>query len=59
MYKAVKENEAIWRYTEDLALHIGAPKVHWEDNTGCISVVEDKIVTTRVLKNVTTVCFIQ
>ena len=30
---------------EDLALQTGAPTVHWEDNTSCISVVEAKIVT--------------
>ena len=30
---------------EALALHTGAPTVHWEDNTSCISVVEAKIVT--------------
>ena len=33
---------------EALALHTGAPTVHWEDNTSCISVVEDKRVTPRV-----------
>ena len=33
---------------EALALHTGAPAVHWEDNTSCIYVVEDKRVTTRV-----------
>ena len=33
---------------EYLALQTGAPKVHWEDNTICISVVEAKIVTPRV-----------
>ena len=30
---------------EALALHTGAPTVHWEDNKICISVVEAKIVT--------------
>ena len=33
---------------EALALHTGAPTVHWEDNTSFISVVEAKRVTTRV-----------
>ena len=28
-----------------LALHTGAPRVQWGDNTSCISVVEAKIVT--------------
>ena len=31
---------------EALALHTGAQKFHWEDNTGSISFVEAKIVTT-------------
>ena len=30
---------------EDSALHTGAPIVNWEDNTSCIYVVENKIVT--------------
>ena len=33
---------------EALALHTGAPTVHWEYNTSYISVVESKRVTTRV-----------
>ena len=33
---------------EELALHTGAPTVHWEYNTSFISVVEAKIVTRRV-----------
>ena len=33
---------------EALALHIGAPKLNWEDNTIFISVVEAKLVTPRV-----------
>ena len=33
---------------EALVLHNGAPTVHWDDNTSCISVVEAKIVTPRV-----------
>ena len=33
---------------EALALHTGAPIVHWEDNTSCISVVEAKRVPPRV-----------
>ena len=42
-----------------LALHICATTVHWEDNTSCISVVEDKMVTTRVKHIDITVCFLQ
>ena len=30
---------------EALALYTGAPTVHWEYNTSCISVVEAKIFT--------------
>ena len=30
---------------EYLALHTGAPTVHWEYNTSCISVAESKRVT--------------
>ena len=33
---------------EYLAPHNGAPTVHWEYNTSCISVVEYKIFTPRV-----------
>ena len=33
---------------EELALHIGAPTVHWEDIKICIYVDETKIVTPRV-----------
>ena len=40
MYKAVNKTKFIRRYIEDLALHTGAPTVHWEDNTICISVVD-------------------
>ena len=31
-----------------LTIHTGALTVHWEDNTGCISVVGSKRVTPRV-----------
>ena len=48
MYKSVKKTKVIRRYMEALALYTGAPTVHWEDNTSCISVVEDKRVTPRV-----------
>ena len=48
MYKAAKKNNEIQYYIEALALHTGAPTVHWENNTSCISVVEVKIVTPRV-----------
>ena len=33
---------------EALELHTGAPTLHWEENTGFIFVVEDKIVTPTV-----------
>ena len=33
---------------EDLALHAGAPTLHWCDNKSFIHVVEDKIVTPMV-----------
>ena len=29
MYKTVNNTEEIWCYMEDLALHTGAPTVHW------------------------------
>ena len=32
MYKAVKKTKVIRRHMEALALHIGAPTLHWEDN---------------------------
>ena len=44
---------------EDLALHTGAPTVNLEDNTSCISVAEDKIVTTRVKHIDIPLCFLQ
>ena len=48
MYKAFNKTKAIQRYMEALEHHTVAPTVYWEDNTRCISVIEDKIVTTRV-----------
>ena len=42
-----------------LALHTGAPTVHWEDNTSFISFVEAKIVHPRVKHIDITVCFLQ
>ena len=33
---------------EVLALHTGAPTLHWEYNTSCISIFEAKMVTPRV-----------
>ena len=48
IYKAINKTKFIQRYMEALALHTGAPTVHWEYNTRFISVVEDKIFTTRV-----------
>ena len=57
MYKDVKKPKFIRRYMEVLALHTGAPIVYWEDNTSCISVVEAKIVTTRVKHmDITVIC---
>ena len=43
---------------KSLALHTGAPTLHWEYNTSCISVVEAKIVTPRVKHIDITVCFL-
>ena len=48
MYKYVNKTKEIWRYMEALSLHTGAPTVHWEYNTSCISVVESKKITPRV-----------
>ena len=48
MYNDVKKTKAVHRYIESLVIHNGAPTVHWEDNTGCISVVEAGIFTPRV-----------
>ena len=59
MYKYVKRNKVIRRHIEDLELQTGTPTVHWEDNTSCISVVEDKIVTPRVKNIDISVCFLQ
>ena len=44
---------------EALALHTGAPTVHWEDKTSCISVVEAKRVTPRVKQIGIPVFFLQ
>ena len=44
---------------EALALQTVTPTVHWEDNTGCISVVESKIVTPRGKHIDIPVCFLQ
>ena len=44
---------------ENLALYTGAPTLHLEDNTSCISVVEGKIVTPRVKHIDITDCFLQ
>ena len=59
MYKSVKKTKVIRRYMEALALHTGAPTVHWENETSYISVVEAKIVTPRVKHIDTPVCFLQ
>ena len=44
---------------EVLEIHTGAPTVNWEDNTSCISVVEAKIITTRVKHIDIPACFLQ
>ena len=44
---------------EDLSIHTGAPTLHWEYNTSCIYVVEDKRVTPRVKHVDIPVCFLQ
>ena len=44
---------------EALEIYTGAPTVHWEDSTSCISVVEAKIVTPRVKHIDIKVCFLQ
>ena len=44
---------------EALALHTGAPTVHWEDNTSCIYDVEAKRVLPRVKHIDIPVCFLQ
>ena len=44
---------------EALAIHTGAPIVHWEYNTSCISVVEAKKNTPRVKHIDITVYFLQ
>ena len=44
---------------ESLSVHNGAPTVHWEYNTSCISVVESKNVTPRVKHIDIPVCFLQ
>ena len=46
--KAMKKTKVIRRYMEDLALHTGAPKVYWEEDTSCIYVVEYKRITPGV-----------
>ena len=44
---------------EALALHTGAPTVHWKDNKSCISVVEYKRVNPTVEHIDIPVCFLQ
>ena len=44
---------------EALSPHAVTPTGNWEDNTSCISAVEDKIVTPRVKHIEITVCFLQ
>ena len=59
MYEDLNNIKVIRGYMESLALHTGAPAVHWEENTSCISVVEYKGVTTRVKHINIPVCFLQ
>ena len=59
MYKTLNKTKAMWSYTEALAIHNGAPIVHWEDNTYCTYAVESKRVTPRVKQIDITVCFLQ
>ena len=59
MYKDVNKTKVIWIYIEALAVHTGAPTVHWKEKISCISVVEAKIVTPRVKHIDITVCFLQ
>ena len=49
----------IFSHMEALALHTGAPTLHWEDSTSFISVVEAKRVTNRVKNIDIPVCFLQ
>ena len=44
---------------EALALHTGAPTVHWKDSSSCISVVEAKTFTSIVKHIDIPVCFLQ
>ena len=44
---------------EALALHDGAPTVHWEDNISFIYVVDSKRFTPRVKQIDIPVCFLQ
>ena len=59
MYEDSKKTKAIRGYMESLEIHTGAPKVHWEDNTSFICVVEAKIVNPRVKHIDIPVCFLQ
>ena len=56
--KLLRKIKFICRYMEALAPHTGAPTVHWKDNTSFISVVEAKIVTTKVKQIGIPVCFL-
>ena len=44
---------------EAFVIHTGAPTVHWEYNTSCISVVEAKIVTPMFKLIDIKLCFLQ
>ena len=59
MYNDVNTDKIIRRYMDALALHTGAPTVHWEGNISCISVSESTIVTSIVKHIEIPVCFLQ
>ena len=59
MQKSVKKPKFIRGYLEVLALHTGAPTVHWEYNIIFISVVGFKRVTPIFKQIDIPVCFLQ
>ena len=58
MYKAEKIAKVLQHYMEALPLQTGAPAVYWEYITGCIYVVEAKILTPRVKHIDFPICFL-
>ena len=59
MYRVANKNKSIRRYIKALSILTGVPTVHWEDNTSCISAVEDKRVIPMVKHIDISVCFLQ